>query len=50
MMSAYVTLVYGLMIGYGIRAILGHANAKKYDWWILIGIYFVLVLLGSQVN
>ena len=50
MINAYTALMYGILIGYGICAILHHKKKFKADWLALVILYTVLLLLSLKIE
>lgn len=50
MITAYAAFTYGILIGYGICAILHHKKKFQFDWIVLVVIYIVLLALSLKIE
>lgn len=49
-MNEYAALMYGILIGYGICVIINKRFEHRFDTWVLILTYSILLLLSINVE
>lgn len=49
-MTAYTALLYGALLGYGIRAMISRDRSKWFDMAVLVLLYLTLLFLGINLN
>lgn len=50
MMNEFTALMYGILIGYGLCAILHKKKKFGADWYMLVILYLVLLVLSLKVE